>query len=82
MKNLKPLTLAILALSGICIPAVYAAPGLSQMTDEQLSDTTGQALMSLSYLAPNAVGNLESQRTNGDKAIGLNRTGFVGDFFI
>ncbi len=82
MKKLKPLALAILALSGTCVPTIYAAPGLSQMTDEQLSDTTGQALMSLSYLAPNAVDNLESQRTNGDKAIGFYKLGLEAELEI
>lgn len=78
MKKLKPLALAILALSGTCVPTIYAAPGLSQMTDEQLSDTTGQALMSLSYLAPTDSANLMTKYSS-EKNVGFYKLGMEAE---
>lgn len=40
-----------------------AANHMQTLSDEQLSETTGQALMSLSYIAPSDASNLEAART-------------------
>lgn len=49
--------------SMISINHVYAAT-LQPMSDEQMSATTGQALMTLSYLAPNDAGNSNPVSSN------------------
>ena len=54
MLKIKPLCLTLFSLSAFAVFNVYAEPTtLKSMSDEQLSETTGQALMSLAYLAPN-----------------------------
>lgn len=57
------------ALSGLGNGVSHAAP-LQPLTDEQLSAMTGQALMSLSYVSPTDVRNLETGR-KGDTTIGF-----------
>ena len=78
MLQFKYLNMALLALSSMGISASYAAT-LQVMTDEQLSDTTGQALMSLSYIAPTDTANLESKRAGGDKNIGFYKLGLEAE---
>ncbi len=57
MLQLKYLNVALLALSSLSMSSSFAET-LKAMTDEQLSDTTGQALMSLTYIAPSDSNNL------------------------
>ncbi|NJG87356.1 hypothetical protein, partial [Salmonella enterica] len=50
-----------------------------RLTDEQLSETTGQALMSLSYTSPTDASNLESKRDGSAKNIGFYKLGLEAD---
>ena len=81
MINLKPLTFAICTLGFSAISSIYAntTPTLALLSDEQLSATTGQALMSLSYLAPNDAANLEAKRAGGDNQIGFYKLGMEAE---
>lgn len=67
--------------SMISINHVYAAT-LQPMSDEQMSATTGQALMSLSYIAPNDAANLESKRAGGNTNIGFYKLGLEAELEI
>ncbi len=63
MRRFKSLHLALLALSGLCLNSAYANTStLTSLTDTEMSATTGQALMSLSYIAPTDGANLEKLR--------------------
>lgn len=63
MRRFKSLHLALLALSGLCLNTAYANTStLTSLTDTEMSATTGQALMSLSYIAPTDGANLEKLR--------------------
>lgn len=73
MLQLKYLNVALLALSSLSMSSSFAAT-LKSMTDEQLSNTTGQALMSLSYLAPSDTNNLMTKYSNGSN-IGFYKLG-------
>ena len=81
MSQRKYLSFVLLALSGLGINATYAAT-LQALTDEQLSETTGQALMSLTYTAPTDTSNLESQRVNGAKNVGFYKLGLEAEVSI
>jgi hypothetical protein len=64
MQGFKSLHLALLALGGLCLNSTYAASStLEVLSDSELSATTGQALMSLSYISPTDSTNLDSIRT-------------------
>ena len=76
--GLKPLTWAIFALSCGSVPLVYANSNLSVMTDEQMSETTGQALMSLSYISPTDSANLQSKNAPGSN-IGFYKLGMEAE---
>lgn len=72
MFKLNPIKFALL----ICASAFsISGSAMQQMSDQELADTTGQALMSLSYLAPTDSANLETHRTGGDKNIGFYKLG-------
>ncbi len=58
--------------------AVSAAPTLIQLDDAELASTTGQALMSLSYLAPNDSGNLMSKYSQNSN-IGFYKLGLEAE---
>ncbi|RZG80111.1 hypothetical protein EXE10_14635 [Acinetobacter sp. WCHAc060033] len=80
MFKIKVLCFSLLALSACTTMNVYAGPTtLKNMTDEQLSETTGQALMSLSYIAPSDVANLEAKRVGGDNKIGFYKLGMEAE---
>ncbi|WP_171263324.1 hypothetical protein [Acinetobacter sp. ANC 4648] len=49
------------------------------MSDQQLSDTVGQALMSLTYIAPTDAANLETDRLGGAKNIGFYKLGLEAE---
>lgn len=70
----------VLGLSSLIYSAgTSAASGLQVMSDEQLSATVGQALMNLTYTAPNDAINLENKRVGGDKSIGFYKMGLEAD---
>lgn len=59
------ISFATMMLVGGFTQANVSSSLLVEMTDQQLSETTGQALMSLTYIAPNDIANLESHREGG-----------------
>ena len=73
MVKLKFLTAAILALSGSLSHALMPTT-MQPLTDAELAATEGQALMSLSYIAPTDAANAERLR-GGDPSIGFYRLG-------
>ncbi|WP_296281102.1 hypothetical protein [uncultured Acinetobacter sp.] len=77
MFQLKHLNIALLAFGSLTINSSYAGT-LQAMTDQQLSNTTGQALMSLSYIAPNDAANLETKRVSSSN-IGFYKLGLEAD---
>lgn len=77
MFRLKYLKFAILTLTSVGMSSVYAAT-LQHMSDEQMSEMTGQALMSLSYIAPNDAANLETKR-NQTSNIGFYKLGLEAE---
>lgn len=81
MRQLKSLHLAMLLLGSLGLHSVaYAVPNtLKSMTDSELSATTGQALMSLSYVAPTDLANKEALRDGGDKTIGFYKLGLEAE---
>ncbi|HDX5874775.1 hypothetical protein PXZ81_11440 [Acinetobacter baumannii] len=62
MRQFTSLQVAILALGSLCFSSAYAGSTLVPMIDAELSATRGQALMSMSYIAPNDSANLEKLR--------------------
>ena len=74
MSQFKYLNVALLVFSGLTMASSYAAT-LQPLSDQQLSETTGQALMSLSYLAPTDTTNLEARRAGGDSSVGFYKLG-------
>ena len=78
MFKTKPLYLTLLLLG--CYSAASAnVDTLKSMSDEQLSETTGQALMSLSYIAPTDTKNLETTRSGGDANVGFYKLGLEAE---
>ena len=63
MFQAQYINMVLFIFSMISINHVYAAT-LQPMSDEQMSATTGQALMTLSYLAPNETGNSNPASSN------------------
>ena len=78
MFQIKYLNVVLLILSGLGISTAQAAT-LQALTDEQLSEMTGLALMSLSYTSPTDASNLESKRDGGAKNIGFYKLGLEAD---
>ncbi|OTG83836.1 hypothetical protein [Acinetobacter sp. ANC 4648] len=76
MLKLKYLNVGLLAL--ISINSCYGDT-LKVMTDDQLSNTVGQALMSLSYIAPTDSSNLEKNRLGGAQNIGFYKLGLEAE---
>lgn len=74
--------MSLLAISGFSMSAAQADSSLKSMTDEQLSNTVGQALMSLTYVAPLDTANLETNRVGGDKTIGFYKLGLEAELAI
>jgi len=52
MRQFTSLRVALLTLGSLCFSSAYAASTLVPMSDSELSATRGQALMSMSYIAP------------------------------
>ena len=76
------ISFATMMLVGGFTQANVSSSLLVEMTDQQLSETTGQALMSLTYIAPNDIANLESHREGGDKNIGFYKLGLEAELAI
>ncbi|ENV36320.1 hypothetical protein F959_02850 [Acinetobacter venetianus RAG-1 = CIP 110063] len=75
MRQFRFLNLALLALGSLCLNSAYAASStLHSLTDSEMSAATGQALMSLSYIAPTDSANLETLR-NSSSNIGFYKLG-------
>lgn len=53
-----------LAMSFALLSSYSSANGLTNLTDKELSEQTGQALFNLSYIAPGASGNTDANNTN------------------
>lgn len=64
MRQFKSLHAAILALGSLYFSSAYAGSTLVPMSDAELSATRGQALMSMSYIAPTDAASNSS--TNGN----------------
>ncbi len=77
MFNFKVLNISLI-LMGFSCANVYAFPTLSQMNDQEMSETTGQALMSLSYLAPNDSTN-PMKNITGSNNIGFYKLGLEAE---
>ncbi|MCH7332062.1 hypothetical protein MMO39_10730 [Acinetobacter modestus] len=64
MKQLKSIQVMVMAFGGFFLSEAYAnSSKLYSLSDTEMSETTGQALMSLTYISPKDTLNLESQRT-------------------
>lgn len=79
MRQFKSLHLALLALGGLCLNTTNATSTLTSLTDTEMSATTGQALMSLSYIAPTDAANLERARSGGDQTVGFYKLGMEAE---
>ncbi len=64
MRQFTSLQVAILALGSLCFSSAYAGSTLVPMSDAELSATRGQALMSMSYIAPTDAAS--NSNTNGN----------------
>ncbi|ENX17672.1 hypothetical protein F895_00816 [Acinetobacter sp. CIP 64.2] len=74
MKN-RYLSMVLLGTMGLCVNSAYASSTtLQSMSDSELSATTGQALMSLSYIAPTDNANL-MKNIAGSNNIGFYKLG-------
>ncbi|MCH7296224.1 hypothetical protein [Acinetobacter higginsii] len=74
------LSIFLLGVSGFYLSSAWAASStLQSLTDNELSAATGQALMSLSYIAPTDATNLETKRAGGDKTIGFYKLGMEAE---
>lgn len=77
MLKQKILSIVLCALSSLGMGSTFAA-SMQTMSDEQLSEATGQALMSLTYIAPADAANLESKRS-GAQQIGFYKLGLEAE---
>lgn len=78
--NNKYLSIAFLGVISFCGNSVYAnSLTLQSMSDSEMSAITGQALMSLSFIAPTDAANLERQRAGGRQNIGFYRLGMEAE---
>lgn len=77
MRQFTSLHIAI-ALGSLCFSSAYAASTLVPMSDSELSAIRGQALMSMSYIAPTDSANLEKLRDNSSN-IGFYKLGLEAE---
>lgn len=73
------LKLNILGLSIALLVAPEAYSSMLDMSDEELAQVQGQALMSLSYISPVDTKNIESTRTGSTKDIGFYKLGMEAE---
>lgn len=84
MKWFNSIQYVALAVGGFCLNTAYAnnLNTLQSLTDSEMSATTGQALMSLTYISPKDSANLESRRTGitdpSNGGIGFYKLGLEG----
>jgi len=78
MRQFTSLRVALLTLGSLCFSSAYAASTLVPMSDSELSATRGQALMSMSYIAPTDSANLEKLRDNNSN-VGFYKLGLDAD---
>ncbi|MDN8449160.1 hypothetical protein QZK77_09500 [Acinetobacter baumannii] len=81
MRQFTSLQVAILALGSLCFSTAYADSTLVPMSDAELSATRGQALMSMSYIAPNDSANLEKLRDSSSN-VGFYKLGLEAELEI
>lgn len=81
MQQFTSLRVALLTLGSLCFSSSYAASTLVPMSDSELSATRGQALMSMSYIAPTDSANLEKLR-NSNSNIGFYKLGMEAELEI
>lgn len=79
MRRFKSLHLAMLTLGSLCLNSAYASDTLHSLSDSEMSATTGQALMSLSYISPKDTANIEAARVGGDNNTGFYRLGLEAE---
>lgn len=83
MRRFKSLHLALLALGGLCLNSAYASDTLHSLSDSEMSATTGQALMSMSYISPTDAANLDAVRTGlkdpSNNGVGFYRLGMEAE---
>ncbi|EPF77471.1 hypothetical protein [Acinetobacter gyllenbergii] len=80
MRQFKSLHLAMLLFSSSCLNFAYATTStLKSMTDSELSEAAGQALLSMSYISPTDLANKEAQRIGGDNSIGFYKLGLEAE---
>ncbi|MCH7336234.1 hypothetical protein [Acinetobacter sp. NIPH 2699] len=76
MRQFRFLHLAMFAVSSLCLNSAYAVSNtLQSLSDSEMSATTGQALMSLSFISPTDLANKEAQRVGGDTSVGFYKLG-------
>ncbi|WP_447506195.1 hypothetical protein [Acinetobacter pittii] len=78
MRQFTSLRVALLTLGSLCFSSAYAASTLVPMSDSELSATRGQALMSMSYIAPTDSANLEKLRDSNSN-VGFYKLGLDAD---
>jgi len=78
MFKLNQFNIALFSLSMGCFGIAYANSNLVALTDEQLAATTGQALMSLGYLAPTDSAN-PMKNITGSNNIGFYKLGLEAE---
>ncbi|WP_047473301.1 hypothetical protein [Acinetobacter sp. ZOR0008] len=81
MRQFTSLRVALLTLGSLCFSSAYAASTLVPMSDSELSATRGQALMSMSYIAPNDSANLEKLRDSSSN-VGFYKLGLEAELEI
>ncbi|MCH7336233.1 hypothetical protein [Acinetobacter sp. NIPH 2699] len=76
MRQFRFLHLAMFAVSSLCLNSAYAVSNtLQSLSDSEMSATTGQALMSLSFISPTDLANKEARRDGGDASVGFYKLG-------
>ena len=75
MPQLKYLSLALFAVTSIGLNSTYAASTMTVLSEEQMSETVGQALMSMTYLSPkdpkNLMGTYSTNKNIGFYKLGM-----------
>ena len=83
MRRFKSLHLAMLTLGSLCLNSAYASETLHSLSDSEMSATTGQALMSMSYISPTDATNLDAVRTGlkdpSNNGVGFYRLGMEAE---
>lgn len=81
MFKLNPINFALLICASTFSISSFAGSDLQKMSDQELSDMTGQALMSLSYLAPTDSAN-PMRNISGSNNIGFYKLGLEAELSL